>query len=149
MIDAYQVYEARAAGADAVLLIGEVLEPDLLAELLALSHELGMTTLVEVHEAETLAAVLSVIPFPNDKRGLLGINNRNLKIQRTDLATTAELAQRAPANTPIVAESGISSAADVAQLTKAGARALLIGETFMRAGDVGAKVNEVMGPLPA
>lgn len=145
MVDAYQIHESRAAGADCVLLIGEVLPPPLLRELLDLACELGMTSLIEVHEAETLAGLRGYVDFPNDRRGLLGINNRNLKIQRTDLATTEKLAGMVPEGTILVSESGISTRADVQRLIAAGARALLIGETFMRAPDIGAKMRELMG----
>ncbi len=146
MVEAYQIYESRAAGADAVLLIGEVLPPGQLRDLLDLACELGMTSLVEVHERETLEELLPVVPFPNDRRSLLGINNRNLKIQQTDLATTERLARMAGPGTILVSESGVKTRADVERLAAAGARALLIGETFMRAADIGAKIDEVLGP---
>jgi len=146
MIDAYQIYESRAAGADAVLLIGEVLAPVELSELLDLACELGMTSLIEVHEADTLANLQAVVGFPNAKRSLLGINNRNLKIQQTDLSTTEALAKSVSRGTVLVSESGIKTREDVQRLIKAGARALLIGETFMRAPAVAAKVRELLGP---
>lgn len=148
MIDLYQIYEARVAGADAILLIGEVLEPGLLSEMLDLAYELGMTSLIEVHEAATLECLQQTIGFPNDKRSLLGINNRNLKIQKTDLSTTEELAGMVGRGTVLVSESGVRTYAEVQRLAAAGARALLIGETFMRADDIGAKMTEVLGPLP-
>ncbi len=147
MIDPYQIYESRAAGADAVLLIGEVLPPRHLLELFDLSYKLGMTTLIEVHEAATLNELKSVISLPNSRRSLLGINNRDLKTQRTDLATTAALAGMVGEGTLLVAESGVQTRADVQQLIAAGAHALLIGETFMRAADVGAKIDELFGPI--
>jgi indole-3-glycerol phosphate synthase len=145
MVDAYQIYESRAAGADCVLLIGEVLPPSQLAELLDLSFELGMTSLIEVHEAQTLASLLAAIGFPNDKRSLLGINNRNLKIQRTDLGTTEQLAGMVGAGTILVSESGIKTRADVDRLIAAGAKGLLIGETFMKSPDIGAKMRQILG----
>ncbi len=144
MVEAYQIYESRAAGADCVLLIGEVLAPAQLAELLDLACELGMTSLIEVHEAQTLAGLQAAIGFPNERRSLLGINNRNLKIQQTDLATTEQLAAQAGSGTLVVSESGIRTRADVDRLIAAGARALLIGETFMRSADIGAKMREVL-----
>lgn len=147
MIDPYQIYESRAAGADAILLIGEVLRPVELRDLLDLAYELGMTSLVEVHEAVTLEALLPVVPFPNDRRALLGINNRNLKIQKTDLATTEHLAGRVGPGTLLVSESGVRTREDVDRLVRAGARALLIGETFMKSPDVAAKMLEVLGPV--
>lgn len=145
MIDEYQIYESRAAGADCVLLIGEVLPPAQLADMLDLAFELGMTSLVEVHEAQTLIRLAETIGFPNSKRSLLGINNRNLKAQKTDLSTTEQLAGMAGAGTLLVSESGIKTRADVDRLIAAGARALLIGETFMKAPDIGAKLREVLG----
>jgi len=148
IVDDYQVYESRAAGADCILLIGEVLPADRLAAMLDLAFELGMTTLVEVHEAETLAGLQETIGFPNNKRSLLGINNRNLKVQRTELSTTERLAARIAPGTIIVSESGIRTRADVDRLIAAGAKALLIGETFMKAPDIGGRMQEVLGPLP-
>jgi indole-3-glycerol phosphate synthase len=148
MIDAYQIYESRAAGADAVLLIGEVLEPRTLHELLEIAFELGMTSLIEVHDAGTLEALQAEIGFPNNRRTLLGINNRDLKVQRTELSTTERLTERVGPGTVIVSESGVKTRADVDRLAAAGARALLIGETFMREPDVAVKIEEVLGPLP-
>ncbi len=149
MIDAYQIYESRAAGADAVLLIGEVLEPGTLRELLDLAHELAMSTLVEVHEVETFRGLEGFVTFPNDKRALLGINNRNLKVQRTDLATTERIAGMAAEGAVLVSESGVKTRGDVERLARTGVRALLIGETFMGAPDIAAKITEVLGPLPS
>ncbi|NLX12861.1 MAG: indole-3-glycerol phosphate synthase TrpC [Phycisphaerales bacterium] len=145
MIDPYQIYEARAAGADAILLIGEVLDPPLLREMRDLAGELGMTSLIEVHEEQTLDKVLKTVSFNPDTRCLLGINNRNLKIQRIDLDTTRRLADLAPPATILVSESGIKTRADVEQLVTCGARALLIGETFMRAPDIRGKIDELLG----
>ena len=118
-------------------------------ELLDLACDLGMASLIEVHEAETLARLQTAVGFPNDKRSLLGINNRNLKIQQTDLSTTEALAQMVGRGTVLVSESGIRTREDVERLIHAGAHALLIGETFMRASDIGAKITELLGPLPA
>lgn len=146
MIDPYQIYESRVAGADAVLLIGEVLEPGQLADLLDLACDLGLSSLVEVHEAETLTALLAAVPFPNDKRSLLGINNRDLKIQQTDLGTTAALAAMTGKGTLLVSESGVQTRQDVVRLIESGAKALLIGETLMRADDIVAKIRELFGP---
>lgn len=146
MIDAYQIYESRAAGADAILLIGEVLAPSLLRDLLDLAYELGMSSLIEVHESQTLEALQRVISFPNDRRSLLGINNRDLKVQCTDLAATERLAGRVGPGTVLVSESGIQTRADVRRLIAAGAHGLLIGETFMRSPDIGACMAELLGP---
>jgi len=148
MIDEYQLYEARAAGADAILLIGEVLPPARVADLLELAFELGLTSLIEVHELETLKALQASVGFPNRKRSLLGINNRNLKLQKTDLATTEALARHVGKDVVLVSESGIQTRADVERLINAGARGLLIGETFMRSPDILAKMTELLGPMP-
>lgn len=143
-IDEYQVYEARAAGADAVLLIGEVLPVAQLRDLLDLAFGLGMTSLIEVHDAESFESLQTTVGFPNERRSLLGINNRNLKIQRTDLGTTERLARLVPPGTVFVSESGIKTRSDVERLIAAGARGLLIGETLLRAPDIGAKVDELL-----
>ncbi|MBN1490016.1 MAG: indole-3-glycerol phosphate synthase TrpC [Phycisphaerae bacterium] len=144
IIDEYQVYEARAAGADAILLISEVLTPQEVMDLLIRAAELHLTTLVEVHDADTLLQLRSVIGFPHRRYNLLGINNRDLRVQRTDINTFVRLAELAEAGTLLVAESGIKTNADVRRLVDAGANALLIGETFMRADDIGAKVRELI-----
>lgn len=145
IIDEYQLYEARVAGADAILLIGEVLRPSRLADMLELAYELGLTSLIEVHEPETLAGLKAVVGSLNRKHAVLGINNRNLKIQKTDLSTTEALAAQVGKDVVLVSESGIKTRADVERLIRAGARALLIGETFMRSPDISAKVFELMG----
>ena len=146
IIDAWQVHEARAAGADAVLLIGEVLPPEQIGELRDLAASLGMATLIEVHERETLTGLLERVPLGAGTRSLLGINNRDLKVQRTDLATTETLVPLVPPGTPIVSESGIRTREDVRRLAAAGARAVLIGETLMRAADIAAAMRDLFGP---
>ncbi len=145
IIDEYQVYESRAAGADAILLIAEVLNDQQIMDLLILAAELNLTTLLEAHEADEVLRIRSVIGFPHRRYSLLGINNRDLRTQTTDLNTFARLAELAEPDTILVAESGIRTAEDVKRLVRAGARALLIGETFMRAPDIGAKVRELLG----
>jgi indole-3-glycerol phosphate synthase len=145
IVDPYQIYESRAARADCILLIGEVLPPAVLKEMMEISFDLGMSTLVEVHERETLEALIREIPFPNDKRGLLGINNRDLKAQRTDLDTTARLAGLVGPGTVLVSESGIRTRADVEAVMAAGARAILVGETLMRSGNIPEAVKELLG----
>jgi len=146
IIDPYQVYESRAASADCILLIGEVLPPDQLRDLLELAYGLGMTSLIEVHEAPTLASLQATIGFPNSQRSLLGINNRNLRTQVTDLATTETLARQVAKGTLLVSESGIKTAADVQRLLRAGAHALLIGETLMKAPNLPAAIAALLGP---
>jgi indole-3-glycerol phosphate synthase len=134
----YQVYEARAAGADALLLIAAVLNDKELADLLALTHELGLTALIEVHDRAELERVLPLQPR------LIGVNNRDLRDFSVDLNLCIELRQHVPADICFVAESGIHTAADVAQLAKEGIDAILVGEALMKAKDVGAKVRELI-----
>ena len=131
IVDAYQVYEARALGADCILLIVAALEPDLMRELEAHAHGLGMAVLVEVHDAGELAAALTL------KTRLLGINNRNLRTFETRLDTTLDLLAKIPPDRLVVTESGILAPADVALMRGRGVQAFLVGEAFMRAEDPG------------
>jgi len=146
IIDAAQVYEARAAGADAILLIAAALGGGELLDLMILASELRMTTLVEVHDADELLHIRSAIGFPLRAYGLLGINNRDLTTFHVDIATTIRLASLATEGTPIVSESGIKTRADVTRLAGAGVKAILVGETLMRHGDIAAGVEELLGP---
>jgi indole-3-glycerol phosphate synthase len=138
IVDDYQVYEARAAGADAVLLIVAALRLDQLRELHQLINELGMTTLVEVHDEAEVETALQIAPK------LLGVNNRNLHDFTVDLQTTARLRKCIPANIALVAESGIHTADDVARVRDMGVDAILVGEALVTASDVGAKVRELV-----
>ena len=137
VIAPYQVYEGRAAGADAVLLIVAALADEQLGELHALITELGMAALVEVHNEAELERALRLNP------PLVGINNRDLKTFDVSIATTARLAALVPPDVTLVAESGIFTAEDVAQMARAGARAVLVGEALVKAGEIGAKVREL------
>lgn len=139
LFDPYQLYEARAFGADAVLLIVAILPDALLHELLLLAETLKLSPLVEVHDRLELERAL------NSGARLLGINNRDLRTFRTSLATTEELVRSVPAEVLVVAESGIETVADVERLERSGVRAFLIGETCMRAPDPGAKLAELLG----
>jgi indole-3-glycerol phosphate synthase len=130
-IDAYQVDEARVAGADAVLLIVAALEPARLAALRERAAALGLDALVEVHDERELDQALAA------GADLVGVNNRDLRTFVTDLTVTERLAARAPAGVFLVAESGIAKPADVARLAKAGARAFLVGESLMREPEPG------------
>lgn len=143
VVDEYQVYESRAAGADAILLISEVLTGEQLRVFSGVASELGMATLIELHDATHLADALPLISA--DRRIILGINNRDLHAQRTDVHVCLEMAGRLPTDMGFVAESGIRTREDVQRLQDAGACAILVGETFMRAEDIGAKVRELMG----
>ncbi|MHC4426276.1 MAG: indole-3-glycerol phosphate synthase TrpC [Planctomycetota bacterium] len=130
IIDLWQVYESRAAGADAILLIAEALQPGLLMDLMIAAAELTLTVLLEVHRADTLLAVRSLIGFPKKGYSVLGINNRNLATMQVDLKTTSRLAGLLDNKDELVAESGIKTRADVEKLKSIGVRAVLIGQTL-------------------
>lgn len=136
--DPYQIVEARVHGADAVLLIAAMLSLDELLEFSGVAKDLGLDVLLEVHNEEELQAALQT------DCELIGINNRDLKTFATDLGTTARLAKLIPSERLIVAESGIRTRADIATLTLAGAAAFLVGESLMREGDIGAKLQELL-----
>ena len=137
IIDPYQVWEARAAGADAILLIAEALAVNEMIDLQILATELRMTTLIEVHSMENLIRVRdTVIGFPHHAYSLIGINNRNLDTFHTDLSTTLRLADLIEDKNVLVTESGISTRDHVAKLADAGVRAMLVGESLMREKDV-------------
>lgn len=142
ILDEYQVFEARAAGADAILLIAEILDAGQIAAFSDRAAELGMATLIETHDPAHIDMIRPLVSPA--RRTLLGINNRDLHAQSTDLRTTERAAGRLPPGTPIVAESGIRTRDDVRAMKAAGACAVLIGETFMRAADIGAKVRELL-----
>ena len=137
MVDMYQVYEARAMGADCILLIVSALDHGLMAELEACAHELGMGVLVEVHDGDELDAALRL------KTRMVGINNRNLRTFETSLDTTLGLLERIPAERLVVTESGIMVADDVQRMRAAGVHAFLVGEAFMRAPDPGAELHRL------
>jgi indole-3-glycerol phosphate synthase len=137
VIDAYQVDAARAAGADAVLLIVAALDDAQLASLHAAITGQGMAALVEVHTAAELARALRLDPT------LLGINNRDLKTFTVDLATSARLATQVPAGITLVAESGVFTGADVRRMGRSGADAVLVGEALVTAADVAGAVQEL------
>ncbi|NEV64980.1 indole-3-glycerol phosphate synthase TrpC [Thiorhodococcus minor] len=132
IIDPYQVYEARAMGADCILLIAACLDDARLSELSALAHELGMDVLTEVHDAEELERALAV------PGRLIGVNNRNLRTFEVSLQTTLDLLGAVPADRLLVTESGILGREDVIRMRGHGVNAFLVGEAFMRAPDPGA-----------
>ena len=136
--DPYQVYESRAAGADAVLLIAAHLQPGLLADLLAQVQNLGMAALVEVHTAAELEQALCFAPR------LVGINNRDLHDFKVDLQICLDLRRAIPPGVTVVAESGIHTAADVARLAEAGMDAMLVGEALVTAPDPAQKIRSLL-----
>jgi indole-3-glycerol phosphate synthase len=142
MIEPYQVYESRAAGADCILLIVAALDRPRMQELEAIAHELGLAVLVEVHDGEELEAALQL------KTPLIGINNRNLRTFETRLDTTLDLLGRIPRGRMVITESGILSAADVSIMRKSGVHCFLVGEAFMRANEPGAELERLFGKQP-
>jgi len=142
IIDEYQVVEARLAGADAILLIAEILDDATLAHLLARARTLGMAALVEFHDEANLPRVLA------SGADLVGVNNRDLKRFVTDLDLTLRLRDQIPAEVLLVSESGIRSRHDVERLEQAGVSAILVGEHLMRAQDIGLAVEQLLGLAP-
>ena len=138
MLDPYQVAEARAIGADCILLIVAALEDDLARELAALARELAMDVLVEVHDEDELGRALSIGDGP------IGINNRNLKTLVTDIATTRRLAPLVPDDRLVVGESGLASPADLAAMAEVGVTTFLIGEALMSQTDVRAATETLL-----
>jgi len=138
VLDEVQLYEARVLGADAVLLITAILDPPQMKDLYELATGLGLAVLVEIHNERELERVVEWAP-------IIGINNRDLTTFTVDLETTFRVLKQIPNNKVIVSESGIRGRDDVTRLEEAGVHAVLIGETFMRAKDIGAKVKELMG----
>ena len=145
IIDLWQVYESRAAGADAILLIAEALRPGNLMDLMIAAGELGLTVLLEVHEADTLLAVRSLIGFPKKGYSVLGINNRDLTTMQVDLRTTARLSTLLDEDTELVSESGIKTREDVHKLRSLGIRAVLVGQTLCEHPNIEEKFAELFG----
>ncbi len=139
IVDHYQVYEARAMGADAILLIVSALDHGLMAELEACAFDLGMDVLVEVHDGDELTAALKL------ETPLVGINNRNLRTFEVSLDTTLGLLPRIPKERLVVTESGIMGPADVRRMREADVHAFLVGEAFMRAPEPGVELERLFG----
>lgn len=138
IFDEYQIYEARANGADAVLLIAAILEKNQGEEYLHLCRELGLSVLFEVHDEYDLEKALRL------NADIIGINNRNLKTMEIDLSTTLRLKKEIHQGRIVVSESGIDNRIDVIKLDNAGIDAMLIGTALMKAEDIGKKINELM-----
>ncbi len=145
IIDPYQVYEARAAGADALLLIAECLDDVELAQLLSLAGQLNLTTLLEVHDRDNLLRVRPLLDEAPRGTVLLGINNRDLKAMRTDLDHTLRLLDLVKNRDLLVSESGIKTPADIERLAAAGVHRVLVGEHLMRQPDVREALRQLMG----
>ena len=143
IVDRWQVYESRWAGADAILLIADVLKPAELMDLLITANELTLTSLVEVYQPETLLKVCSMIGFPKYGYSILGINNRNLETMQVDINTTTRLLSLAENIDYVVAESGIKTRGDVEHLKKAGVSACLIGQTLCESPSIENKFKEL------
>jgi indole-3-glycerol phosphate synthase len=143
IVDPWQVLESRVLGADAILIILALIDDSLAADAMALAHTLGLDVLVEVHdEAELNRAAALQAP-------MIGINNRDLRTFVTDLAVTERLAKAAPPSTLLVTESGIATAQDAARLESSGVKAMLVGESLMRQGDVETAVRDLLGGADA
>ena len=138
-IDEYQIYEAKLSGADSILLIVRILEGDTLNNFLQISKGLGIDCLVEVHNETELKKAI------NSEAEIIGINNRNLENFEVDLKVTEKLSGMVPEDKLIVSESGINTRADVEFLISLGVDAILVGEAFMRAEDISAKIRELLG----
>jgi indole-3-glycerol phosphate synthase len=145
IIDIWQVYESRAAGADAILLIAEALRPGDLIDLMIAAAELGLTVLLEVHEADTLLAVRSLIGFPKKGYSVLGINNRDLTTMNVDIRTTGRLSSLLDDDCELVSESGIKTRDDVRRLRSIGVRAVLVGQTLCEHPNIEEKFQELFG----
>ena len=139
MVDAWQIYEARAIGADAILLIAACLDDAQMRDFETIARALDMAVLVEVHDAVEMERALRL------QTPLIGVNNRNLKTFEVSLQTTLELQKQVPAERLLVTESGIATRSDVEQLRAAGVQAFLVGEAFMRAEEPGLALAELFG----
>ncbi|UFJ42773.1 indole-3-glycerol phosphate synthase TrpC [Brevibacillus humidisoli] len=140
LIDEWQLIQSRAHGADCILLIAAILDREQLHHFSQMARQLGMDTLIEVHNREELELVLDTV-----HPALLGINNRNLHTFETNLSTTAELMPLIPQGIPVVSESGVSQPEDIAFLQQIGVRAVLVGEHFMRQKDITQAVQRLVG----
>lgn len=148
IIDPWQLWESRAAGADAVLLIAECLNESEMVDLLILAQQLRLTVLLEVHDIENLLRVRPHVGFPHASYALLGINNRDLSSMTTDLGHTMRLVDLVEDRSTLVSESGIRTPEDLQRLRLVGVRIVLVGEHLMRQADPGAALAELLKRLP-
>lgn len=145
IVDQWQLWESRAAGADAVLLIAECLNDSELVDMQILAQQLRLTTLLEVHGIESLLRVRPHVGFPHRSYGLLGINNRDLRTMKVDLAHTVRLLDMVEDAGVLVSESGITTGEDLTRLRGHGVRIVLVGEHLMRQDDPGAALADLLG----
>jgi indole-3-glycerol phosphate synthase len=141
IVDRYQLLEARVSGADAVLLIAEVLDAAALPRLLKEAGDLGLQALVELYDADNVSRVV------DSGAGVIGINNRDLRTFVTRLEHTLDLARQIPPDRCLVSESGIRTQSDVRRLQEAGVRAVLVGESLIRSVDIGAQLDALLGSV--
>jgi indole-3-glycerol phosphate synthase len=145
IIDAWQVYQSRAAGADAILLIAETLPPGEVMDLMITASELRMTVLLEFHQLDNLLKMRSMLDFPKGGYSLLGINNRDLSTMKVDLNTTARLGEFINDKSRLVTESGIKTREDVDKIKSFGVNACLIGQTLCESESISEKFTELFG----
>lgn len=145
IVDPWQVWESRAFGADAILLIAECLTEGELVDLMILTHELSLTALVEVHSVDNLLRIRPHVSFPARSYMLLGVNNRDLSTMQVDLSQTLRLADLVEDKHILVSESGVKDKADIDRLRAAGVRIVLVGESLMRASDPGEALAKLCG----
>ena len=149
IVDAYQIWEARAAGADALLLISEVLSEGQLVDYMILAQELEMTMLVEAHDMGNLLKIQQYVGFPHAGYCLLGINNRNLETMKTDIKHTVRMVDVIDDTSTVVSESGITSPEDLDTLRSHGVHIVLVGESLMRESDPGEALAKLIRMNPS
>jgi len=137
ILEEYQIYEARVYGADSILLIAAILPEKKIRNFLSLTHQLGMSAILEIHNQEELKKVLST------ESRIIGINNRDLKTFRVDLKTTLRLREKIPSERVVISESGIKSYGDIQLLKKHRINAILVGESLLQSKDIGKKIREL------
>ncbi len=147
LVDIYQVWESRAAGADAILLIAEALPERDIIDFQILATELGMTTLLEVHDVDNLLRAVNIVGFPHASYSLLGINNRDLRTMKTSLEHSMRLAEMLEDTSILVSESGIRTSQDLARLRAHGIHIVLVGEHLMKQPDPGVALRNLLAPV--